>query len=151
MPLSRSERQTTRARSTGRQSAVATSAWYGSFRATAGALRGPGRQRGATARGIARPSRARATALTGYRIRQKLSQTALAGQLGMRQPNVARLEAGARNPAIEMLERLVSVLGSRFIIDIAPAGRAAAALPADGRVVGNATGADGTRVLVAAG
>lgn len=96
-------------------------------------------------------ARAVATAVIGYRIRHSLSQTALARQLGMRQPNVARLEAGDHNPSIETLERLASVLGLRFIVDVAPAGRVAASLPPDVRVVGDATGADGTRVLVAAG
>lgn len=96
-------------------------------------------------------ARAVAIAVIGYRIEHKLSQTALARQLAMRQPNVARLEAGDHNPSIETLERLASGLGLRFIVDVGPVGRGAAALPPDVRVVGDSIGVDGTRVLVAAG
>lgn len=52
---------------------------------------------------------------------------------------------------VVLLERLASGLGVRFIVDVAPSGRAAAALPPDEQVVGDATSVDGTRLLVAAG
>ncbi len=90
-------------------------------------------------------------AVVAYRIRERLSQTALAARLGMKQPAIARLEIGEHNPSIEMLERLARVLGLRFIVDVAPAGRTPASLPPDVTVVGDTTGAGGTRVLVAAG
>ena len=96
-------------------------------------------------------ARAIANAVVAYRTRERLSQGALAARLGMKRPAVSRLELGEHNPSIETLERLATILGLRFIVDVAPAGRAVAPLPPDVRVVGDATGADGTRVLVAAG
>ena len=96
-------------------------------------------------------ARAVANAVVAYRTAHHLSQGALAARLGMKRPAISRLELGEHNPSIETLERLASVLGLRFIVDVAPPGRAAATLPPDVHVVGDATGADGTRVLVAAG
>ncbi|TAK22487.1 MAG: XRE family transcriptional regulator [Chloroflexota bacterium] len=96
-------------------------------------------------------ARAVANAVVTYRSREKLSQKALAAKLAMKQPAIARLEIGEHNPSIETLERLASALGLRFIVDVAPAGRTAATLPPDVKVVADATGVDGTRVLVAAG
>ncbi len=96
-------------------------------------------------------ARAVANAVVAYRTAHGLSQGALAAKVGMKRPAVSRLELGEHNPSIETLERLASVLGLRFIVDVAPAGRVAAELPPDVQVVGDATGADGTRVLVAAG
>lgn len=57
-----------------------------------------------------------------YRVLHGLTQTALARQLGMKQPAVARLEAGEHNPSFETLGRLSSVLGIEFHIDVTPAG-----------------------------
>lgn len=96
-------------------------------------------------------ARAVANAVVAYRTTHGLSQSVLAAKLGMQRPAISRLELGEHNPSIETLERLASVLGLRFIVDVAPPGRAAAALPPDVHVVGVATGPDGTRVLVAAG
>jgi ribosome-binding protein aMBF1 (putative translation factor) len=96
-------------------------------------------------------ARAVANAVVAYRTEHRLSQAALAAKIGRKRPAISRLELGEHNPAIETLERLASVLGLRFIVDVAPPGRPAAALPPDVHVVGDATGADGTRVLVAAG
>lgn len=96
-------------------------------------------------------ARAVANAVVSYRTAHRLSQGALATKLGMRRPAVSRLELGEHNPSMETIERLVRVLGLRFIVDVAPSGREAAPLPPEVRVVGEATGADGTRVLVAAG
>ena len=56
-----------------------------------------------------------------YRIEHGLSQTALARQLGMQQPAVARLEAGDHEPTFSTLERLARGLGIEFHIDITPA------------------------------
>jgi transcriptional regulator with XRE-family HTH domain len=92
-----------------------------------------------------------ANAVVAYRTTHGLSQGALAARLGMKRPAVSRLELGEHNPSIETLERLASGLGLRFIVDVTPPGRTAAALPPDVHVVGEATGADGTRVQVAAG
>lgn len=96
-------------------------------------------------------ARAVANAVVAHRTRHRLSQSALATKLGMKRPAMSRLELGEHNPSIEMLERLASVLGLHFVVDVAPPGRAAATLPPDVRIVGDATAADGTRVLVAAG
>src|SRR5688572_12056227 len=67
-------------------------------------------------------ARAVANAVVTYRTRERLSQKAIAARLGMKQPAIARLELGEHNPSIETLERLASLLGLRFIVDVAPAG-----------------------------
>jgi ribosome-binding protein aMBF1 (putative translation factor) len=96
-------------------------------------------------------ARAVANAIVAYRTEHHLSQGALATKIGMKRPAVSRLELGEHNPSIETLERLATLLGLRFIVDVAPAGRAAASFPADVQIVADATDKDGTRVLVAAG
>src|SRR2546425_9518611 len=53
-----------------------------------------------------------------YRVEDKLTQTELARMLGMRQPHIARLEAGEHEPSLAMLSRLAHVLGLEFHIDI---------------------------------
>lgn len=99
-------------------------------------------------------ARAVALALIGYRLKHHLTQTQLAEKLGVRQPQVARLEMGEHTPSLEMLQRLASRLGLRFIVEVAPAGEAAPAnavtLPPGMEVVEDVT-ADGSRVRVAAG
>lgn len=55
-----------------------------------------------------------------YRAVHGLSQTALAKLLGMRQPAIARLEAGDHEPSLTMLARLARGLGLDFSIDITP-------------------------------
>ncbi len=55
-----------------------------------------------------------------YRNEHGLSQTALARQLGMQQPAVARLEAGDHTPTFSTLEKLARGLGIEFHIDITP-------------------------------
>ena len=52
-----------------------------------------------------------ATVLIDYRARNQLSQNALARQLGMRQPAIARLESGEHTPSFRTLARLAEVLG----------------------------------------
>jgi ribosome-binding protein aMBF1 (putative translation factor) len=49
-----------------------------------------------------------------YRADRNLSQTALAKELGMQQPTIARLEAGEHEPSSTTLERLARVLGMEF-------------------------------------
>jgi DNA-binding XRE family transcriptional regulator len=53
-----------------------------------------------------------------YRVEHKLTQTELARMLGMRQPHIARLEAGEHEPSLATLSRLARVLGLEFHIDI---------------------------------
>ena len=55
-----------------------------------------------------------------YRAEHGLSQTALARQLSMRQPAIARLEAGEHEPSLATLARLARGLGIDFSIDITP-------------------------------
>lgn len=55
-----------------------------------------------------------------YRTDNALSQSALASQLRMQQPAVARLEAGDHEPTLATLERLARGLGIAFHIDITP-------------------------------
>jgi DNA-binding XRE family transcriptional regulator len=53
-----------------------------------------------------------------YRVEHKLTQTKLGRMLGMRQPHIARIEAGEHEPSLAMLSRLARVLGLEFHIDI---------------------------------
>jgi transcriptional regulator with XRE-family HTH domain len=71
-----------------------------------------------------RTALARAVALTivRYRAEHDLSQRDLAGRLGMKQPQIARLELGEINPTIETLMRISADLGIEFTIDVRPAG-----------------------------
>jgi DNA-binding XRE family transcriptional regulator len=71
--------------------------------------------RTAVARGVA-------ARLLEYRVEHELSQTALARLLGMKQPAVARLEAGEHNPSFDTLARLSSALRIEFHIAVTPAG-----------------------------
>jgi DNA-binding XRE family transcriptional regulator len=62
-----------------------------------------------------------ATKVIQYRIDHNLTQAELARRLGMRQPHVARLEAGEHEPSLTTLRRLAQRLGMSFHIDITPA------------------------------
>ena len=93
-------------------------------------------------------ARAVAIAVIRYRGEHKLSQRALAKQLGMPQPHIARLEMGEHNPSVDMLQRLAQGLGQCFVVAVAPADRAEElALPAGVQVLTDVRGADGSRVL----
>ena len=67
-------------------------------------------------------ARAVAIEVTRYRAENKLSQRALARQLRMQQPAVARLESGDVNPSVDTLMRLSRELGIEFHVDITPRG-----------------------------
>jgi ribosome-binding protein aMBF1 (putative translation factor) len=67
-------------------------------------------------------ARAVAVRLVEYRGEHALSQTALARKLGMKQPAIARLEAGEHNPSFDTLARLSTALGIEFHISVTPAG-----------------------------
>ncbi len=99
-------------------------------------------------------ARAVALAVIGYRVEHHLTQTKLAEKLGVRQPQVARLEMGEHTPSLEMLQRLARTLGLRFIVEVAPAGpntpAGALTLPSGVEVVEDMT-VDGSRLLVATG
>jgi DNA-binding XRE family transcriptional regulator len=62
--------------------------------------------------------------LVAYRAEHQLTQTALAQKLGMRQPAVARLEAGDHNPSFRTLIRLAEALGVEFRLHISKDGLA---------------------------
>ncbi len=95
-------------------------------------------------------ARAVAVRLVAHRAEHGLSQTALARELGMKQPAVARLEIGETNPSIETLRRLSSRLGLEFLLHIAPNGQRnlLGTAAEQGSVVESIEG-DGDSVLVA--
>jgi transcriptional regulator with XRE-family HTH domain len=99
-------------------------------------------------------ARAVALAVIAYRIDHRLTQTRLAEMLGVRQPQVARLEMGEHTPSLEMLRRLARSLGLRFVVEVAPTGENtpenALTLPPGMEIVEDVT-ADGSRLLVATG
>jgi ribosome-binding protein aMBF1 (putative translation factor) len=66
-------------------------------------------------------ARAVAVAVVRYRAEHDLSQRDLAVQLGMTQPQVARLERGDVNPSMDTLMRVAAGLGIELTIDIRPA------------------------------
>jgi transcriptional regulator with XRE-family HTH domain len=66
--------------------------------------------------------RAVAVAVVRYRAAHDLSQRDLAQRLGMKQPQVARLELGEFNPSMDTLMRIASHLQIEFTIDVRPAG-----------------------------
>ena len=67
-------------------------------------------------------ARAVAVAIVRYRADHDFSQRDLARRLGMKQPQVARLELGEVNPSVDTLMRISSQLGIEFTIDIRPVG-----------------------------
>src|SRR3984885_12441324 len=67
-------------------------------------------------------ARAIALAVVRYRGDHGLSQRDLPERLGMKQPQVGRLELGEVNPSMETLMRVSAQLGIEFTIDVRPAG-----------------------------
>jgi DNA-binding XRE family transcriptional regulator len=57
-----------------------------------------------------------------YRSEHGLTQTAFGKLVGLRQPHVARLEAGEHEPSLSTLARLSTALGLNFTVDISPSG-----------------------------
>ena len=55
-----------------------------------------------------------------YRVKHGLSQAALGRLLGMRQPNVARLESGDHEPSLATLSKLAEVLKQDFSVEVKP-------------------------------
>lgn len=55
-----------------------------------------------------------------YRLEHDVSQAELGRRVGMRQPHIARLEAGDHEPSLTTLARLSRALGIEFYIDITP-------------------------------
>ncbi len=97
-------------------------------------------------------ARALSIAVIRFRAEHNLSQSAFARLLGMRQPNVARLEMGEHTPSIETLARLSASLGWHILLEIAPAGDArSVSLPGGASVLADEPFHPGTRLLIAAG
>lgn len=65
-------------------------------------------------------ARAVSLRLVVYRADNNLTQSELAEIIGIKQPAVARLEAGEMNPSWGTLNRLSETLGIEFLVDIAP-------------------------------
>jgi DNA-binding XRE family transcriptional regulator len=55
-----------------------------------------------------------------YRVEHGLTQTALARKLGIKQPAVARLEAGDHEPSVATLARLANRLSITLRLDVEP-------------------------------
>ena len=98
-------------------------------------------------------ARAVAVAIVRYRAEHELSQRDLAQRLGMKQPQVARLELGEVNPSMDTLMRISSRLGIEFTIDIRRAGAPARNVTksAQSRSAVGSLRSGGAEFLVAAG
>jgi transcriptional regulator with XRE-family HTH domain len=98
-------------------------------------------------------ARAVAVAIVRYRGDHDLSQRDLAQRLGMKQPQVARLELGEVNPSMDTLMRIASRLGIEFTIDVRPAGVRARNITKSAQTRGavGSLRADGAELTVAAG
>jgi transcriptional regulator with XRE-family HTH domain len=96
-------------------------------------------------------ARAVAARLIAYRADHGISQSELASRLGLRQPNVARLEAAGHVPSYETLAKVASLLGIEFTISIAPTDRAPRQLTKSARekVVGSYETSEATVRLAA--
>ena len=64
-----------------------------------------------------------AVEVSHYRAVHSLSQRELAHQLGMKQPQIARIESSEHNPSLDTLARLAAGLDLELLIDIRPQGR----------------------------
>ena len=93
-------------------------------------------------------ARAVANAVIRYRAEHSLSQRALASDLGWKPSQVARLELGEHNPAMETLAHLAERLGLRFRLEIGPAGKGRSRRA---RAIEEVTTAEGGHILVSAG
>src|SRR3954451_7549190 len=69
------------------------------------------------------PAREFAATLLRYRAEHRLSQRALADELGVSQPRIAKLESAEHNPELDTIINAVRRLGIEFVLDVAPADR----------------------------
>jgi transcriptional regulator with XRE-family HTH domain len=69
------------------------------------------------------PAREFAVTLLRYRAEHQLSQRALAAELGVSQPRIAKLESAEHNPELDTIINAVRRLGIEFVLDVAPANR----------------------------
>lgn len=56
--------------------------------------------------------------LISARLKKGMTQEELAKKVGTKQSAIARLESGSINPTLAFLEKLVSALGSKLIIQV---------------------------------
>lgn len=85
-----------------------------------------------------------------YRAERGLSQRKLAALLGWKQPAVARLELGEREPTLGTLRQLAQKLGMEIVLDMTPGTTSwLDREPAQATVYEDARLADGTRVAFA--
>jgi transcriptional regulator with XRE-family HTH domain len=89
-----------------------------------------------------------AVEVSHYRAVHSLSQRELADQLGMKQPQIARIESSEHNPSLDTLARLATGLDLELLIDIRPQGRDAK-LPRKRRGRTSSFETRGAEVLVA--
>lgn len=97
-------------------------------------------------------ARAVAQCVVQYRTSNSLSQRKLAEILGVKQPHVARLEAGLHDPSFDTLRLLSDRLGMEILLDISPrktASRWVKSKPRKAKVFEDAELSSGTRVAVA--
>ena len=66
------------------------------------------------------PAREFAATLLRYRAEHKLSQRALAAELGVSQPRVAKLESAEHNPELDTIINAVRRLGIEFVLTSPP-------------------------------
>lgn len=82
------------------------------------------------------PAREFSATLLRYRAEHKLSQRALAKELGVSQPRVVKLESGEHNPGVDTIINVVRRLGIEFVLDVSPASREPALVTARARKQG---------------
>jgi transcriptional regulator with XRE-family HTH domain len=58
--------------------------------------------------------------VTRLRIERGLTQAELAECVGTKQPSIARLESGRRDPSLDLLRRVATALGARLEIHLVP-------------------------------
>jgi transcriptional regulator with XRE-family HTH domain len=88
-----------------------------------------------------------------YRMRHSLSQRRLAAVLGIKQPQVARLEAAGHDPSLDTLRLLSDRLGAEFLVVVSPPEvqpRWGESRPPDATLFEDAELSTGTRITVAA-
>lgn len=52
------------------------------------------------------------------RERRAMTQAALAAKVGVHQVTIARIETGARNPSMPLLQKIAKALGMRLVVSL---------------------------------
>lgn len=95
------------------------------------------------------PARAVAHWVIAYRAAHDLTQAQLAAQLGMHQPQIARLESGEHVPDLATLLRLAGGLGLSISVEITPPAPTVATAAPIGTKTEEVTTPDGARMRIA--